>query len=880
MEIVHDWELVGRGPLINEVDRRLNEAGCNGVVLTGFPGVGKRRIMAEVRRRWEHRGGRCVSLVAVSGTSTIPFAALAPVLSPDEVASPNRDEVSDLELHQLARAALSGTPDDPVLVDVVDISQLDVRSAAVIGQLMIEQRVRLLGSERSTGDPSGVMERFAGERVVEVPVPTLDDDSMAELVDVALAHPSTPDLRQRLVALSGGIAFNLGEILEQSIVDGAIELRDGRYEATASLPRSARLNRILTQQLDRLTDDERAVIDVLAIAGRLDADSLVALSSDGAVDSLDRRGIVQVSARGNDLGVTLTRPLTADVAIENMSSLRARSLRLAIAEQLEAIAPRRGDERGRALELRLDAGADAAPDLLLVEARRALDHGDYRRAERFASAAERVSGRADFATRQILAEVMSKWARFEDADRLIAGAEVTGDEERMIRRVLRSDYLYWGVDLDVEAVAERIDPDEERVSPALEAVGNALTETRRIVSGHPQARVELERIADAVDDPSGRVRAHRMYGMSVAAAMMGRADEARELAVAGMDEGLGDPSSVLDRHPAEFWLLHAYADMVGGEFDRSRSLYQRGYDQCADIGAAAAMAWYASGLVRMGPLDGQLEQAVVFGARMSRIGADLAIPAARQIGRAGQAVALAMLGNVEDAQAALDDAPVTSKIVYRFDLDRARAWLHVARGETAHAADALEEAALMAESVELVHNATLARLDLVRLGRGVAQADPLADLARGAQGVFIAAVSDAAAAIAGDDVDELLRCVDRFDSMGATLIAAEMAALASDALRGSQESRRSAAAEQRSLGLRARVDPARTPAFGRLSGQERLTDREREVAELAARGRKNADIAVELFLSVRTVENHLQRTYRKLGVAGRDDLAGALGLSG
>lgn len=878
---MHDWELVGRGPLINEVERRLNDASCNGVLLTGYPGVGKRRIIVEVRSRWERRGGRTASLVAVAGTSTIPFGALAPVLGADDVASTwVADDVGDLELHQLAREALGGTPDDPVLVDVVDVSELDVRSAAVIGQLMIEKRIRLLGSERSNADPSGVMERFAGEDVVEVPVETLDDESMGTLVDVALDHPSSAELRQRLVALSGGIAFNLGEILEQSLVDGAIERRDGVYVSTSALPRSARLNRILIQQLDRLSDDERAVIEALALARRLDADSLVALCSQAAVESLDRRGIVEISVGGTHLGVTLTRPLTAVVAIENMGPLRARTLRLAIAEQLESVASGRGDEVGRALELRLDAGADAEPDLLLAEARRALDHGEYARAERFAAAAETATGRPSFAIRQVRAEVLAKWARFEDADRAIAGAEVSTDEERMIRHVLRGDYLFWGEDLDADTVTERVNRGEATFPPALRAVGAALGETRRIVSGTPRAREALERIEDDTEDASGRVRAHRLYGTSVAAAMMGRPGEARALAVAGMDEGLGDPSSVLDRHPGEFWILHAYADLVGGEFDRSRELYRRGYDQCVELGAAAAIAWYASGLARMGALDGHLEEAAQFGARMARIGSDLAIPAARQIGLASQSVALAMLGRADEADAAHAAAPTSNKAVYRFDLERARGWVHASRGEIADAVAVLDAAAKMAESAEMVHNATLARLDLVRLGHGSDQAAPTALLAERSEGVFIPTVAAAARAAADGNADALLDTADRFESMGAILVAAEMVALACDSLRGSGEAKRSAAAEQRSLGLRARIDAARTPAFGRLSGDERLTDREREVAELAARGRKNADIAIALFLSVRTVENHLQRTYRKLGVSGREDLPAALGIAG
>jgi DNA-binding CsgD family transcriptional regulator len=46
---------------------------------------------------------------------------------------------------------------------------------------------------------------------------------------------------------------------------------------------------------------------------------------------------------------------------------------------------------------------------------------------------------------------------------------------------------------------------------------------------------------------------------------------------------------------------------------------------------------------------------------------------------------------------------------------------------------------------------------------------------------------------------------------------------------------------------------------------------------LAAAGASNADIAQTLFLTVKTVEMHLTRTYRKLGIGGRTELAEALG---
>jgi DNA-binding NarL/FixJ family response regulator len=52
-----------------------------------------------------------------------------------------------------------------------------------------------------------------------------------------------------------------------------------------------------------------------------------------------------------------------------------------------------------------------------------------------------------------------------------------------------------------------------------------------------------------------------------------------------------------------------------------------------------------------------------------------------------------------------------------------------------------------------------------------------------------------------------------------------------------------------------------------------LTATERQVADLVAAGRKNREVADELFISVKTVEANLRRVYQKLGVRSRTELA-------
>ena len=52
--------------------------------------------------------------------------------------------------------------------------------------------------------------------------------------------------------------------------------------------------------------------------------------------------------------------------------------------------------------------------------------------------------------------------------------------------------------------------------------------------------------------------------------------------------------------------------------------------------------------------------------------------------------------------------------------------------------------------------------------------------------------------------------------------------------------------------------------------------REREIANLVAAGLSNKEIADRLVVSVRTVEGHLYRTYTKLDISDRGQLAATI----
>ena len=60
------------------------------------------------------------------------------------------------------------------------------------------------------------------------------------------------------------------------------------------------------------------------------------------------------------------------------------------------------------------------------------------------------------------------------------------------------------------------------------------------------------------------------------------------------------------------------------------------------------------------------------------------------------------------------------------------------------------------------------------------------------------------------------------------------------------------------------------------TGVEALTPSELRVAQLAAEGRSNREIAAELYVTLKAIEGHLARAYAKLGIDGRGQLPDAL----
>jgi DNA-binding CsgD family transcriptional regulator len=226
---------------------------------------------------------------------------------------------------------------------------------------------------------------------------------------------------------------------------------------------------------------------------------------------------------------------------------------------------------------------------------------------------------------------------------------------------------------------------------------------------------------------------------------------------------------------------------------------------------------------------------------------------------------------------------------------RTRARLRMAQGRREEArADALDALALI-ERRGIVHTTLTADLPLVLAWTG--ERDRAARLAAAGAAAArrwgVPAVTGAALRVLGSvtgDRDPLREAVDLLDGTYAKLELAEALVEYGAALRRANERQASREPLRRGgelaercgaapLAARAREELEATGARARsllLSGVESLTASERRVAQMAADGMTNTEIAQSLWVTRKTVETHLRHVFQKLDVSSRRELPEAL----
>jgi len=481
----------------------------------------------------------------------------------------------------------------------------------------------------------------------------------------------------------------------------------------------------------------------------------------------------------------------------------------------------------------------------------------------------------------LLGEALYELGAFDASERVLAlGQELPGSEHTaLLLAVIRAKNAQWGLCQPEKALA---------INAAARAVVTSAPLAEELVadeasvltfSGHPdRALTVLGRISGA----DQRTRVVRAIAGAVALAAAGRTAEAVALARAGHADhvALGDEPAIA--HPAMHVVNQVFALTEAGRLAEAERVARAGAEIVAAQRVPIAQIWFAVHLGRVAILQGRVVTARRFYAEATGLAQSNRFVGSRRVALSGLALAHAMLGEVDDAARALAErAAVPAFGFLRPEQHLADGWAASAARRPAEAAEALRSAAT--EAALTGHRLSESWLlhDLMRIS-GEDVSGRLQELAGECDSPLVSARARHAAAARARDAGELTRAADDFEAMGAMLLAAEAAGGAAAASSRAGDQRAAAASLRRSSALAAACEGAATPGLFHLatvnaSPAAPLSGREREIVLLAATGMASKDIAERLYLSVRTVNNHLQHAYAKLGVTSRAGLAQALG---
>ena len=841
------------------------------MVIAGSPGVGKTRLALEGLAAAKRAGRVTASVTASRSASTLPFGALAPLLpaiTPESIRIP-ADEREWLRWHGMALADL-GRP-GLLLLLVDDAHLLDDASATLVHQSVRARTVQVVVTVRS-GEPAPdpIVALWKDGHADRIEVAGLSAAASEDLLVVVLGGPIDRASAAQLSARVQGNVLFLRELVLGALDDGTLRDDGGIWRLVGPLQPSDRLIELVQTRLSHLPAKARSLVELIAVGEPLGQAELAALADPELVQTLELGGVLASRTVGRRLEVRLAHPIYGDVLRAQISSLRLRAMQQRLAGALQATGARRRDDNVRRASWCLTGGG-GDPDLLLRAADTARWAYDFALAERLARAA--VEEGAGFEAALLAAQtagLQGHGARAEE-DLAALAAAATDDAQRCRVAHIHLDALMFdparlGESLELAERAEASIGDAA-LRDEITARRSALT----LAAEGPRAAVDAAR--PLLYRVSGSTLVWAAMVASYSESRLGRLTEARRIIDLGhrTNQELSEP---IEWYPWIFHILRCEVLTAGGELQEAEALATAEYDDGIIDQSAEAQAWFAWQLCKILRERGRVQSAARYGYEAVALYRQLARPTGIIDGLAALSLALSHGGRHDEsasmAPADCDRALATSAHV-AVDRHRAQAWTLVIRQPT-DARRILNEAATLGEAAGDLIGATAALHDLARIGFPKDSVRRLAEIAPELEGRFIGIRVHHAEALVDGDPDALSQVADQFAGIGADLLAAEAAADAAVAWRRMGDKRAGAAAF-RATSLSERCEGASTPSLLSIDARARLTRAERNTAFLAAAGRSSKQIAEEAGVSVRTVDNHLQRVYEKLGIRSRDELA-------
>ncbi len=894
--------LVGREVEVARVDAfvRAVSTGMRALVIRGDIGIGKtalwrhavasaRAAGIDVRQTRPTEDEMALDLVGLVDLLQSPESELEELRSEEDPFARGRRALTELRV-------IGGR--GPALLAIDDVQWLDSVSARTLRYALRRIDAEPIGilvtarRETDPDDPLALAAIVPPERLELLELGPLDLAELRRVLAGTVASISRPLLR-RIHAASGGNPLYAIELARGLEGDG----RSGRGHVELAFPSS--LQEAIAQRLDRLPGDLVPLLETVSVVGgssvRELQEILPALQLDRLLPLAEAHGLVVIE---EDLQVRIAHPLLGSGVSARMAPPARRALHAVLADH--AVDP---DVRARHLATSIDlpdedvarfleeaaerAGRRGATDLAAEFAHHSArltppgDHGDARRraiAEIVHLAAAGEASRALALTDRLVAALPPGPMRaealiqrfyvgdedLERSDRLLVQAiEDAGEDELLRGRVL--DILGWArgmyrgdLPAGLECARQAAAIADRHEDPELQMLAGGHLAHMEALSGNPRPDRMARAVALTEEIGRPRLGGGPMAWAAKQALWAGDLPRARELLDATLadDERSGHE---LER-PYRLYDL-ALLECASGRLASAAEVVHAAMESARDAENPDAEGWLFYPLALVDAWLGRRAEARASAEHLLEWGR-------RRGGRPSVVRAKSVLGLLALSEGDADAAAreLTDGALLLKD------WGFAHPGAVPIVPDAVEA---LSASGDVAGAETM----LDRLEREATALDlPWAwgALAR-SRGVWHLAIGEADAAAvflesATEVFDRLGHAPDAARAMlqrGRALLRAGRRTLAADILEGARARFQSMGAALWQARTEEELDRA---APGRTAG--RLTDVERRVAALVSRGLRNREIAAELFMSVASVEAHLTRVYRKLGIRSRAELSG------
>ncbi len=762
--------------------------------------------------------------------------------------------------------------------------------------------------------------RRGGAWAEEVAVAPLDPEAAASMVAGLLEGEVPEPVRRHFATRSGGWPLFVEALVRTARGHGQLAARGGVWylspERKPDLP--SELREVVRERLERLEDAERAVLELAAVAGRdatlpvlIRAGGLTEEASLAVLERLEGVGLLEEALRQGGVAYVFTHPLFQEEVYAGLTEAVRQRRHLAVAQALEAVVPEDVAAVGRHYAAAGPAarGPRALRAILAAaeDAWRMHAHEEAARHWQAALELARGEGSAELVA-QILERLGEAWALmgeaaaaatfWEETLNLHRARENAAGAARLCRRLA---WVEWDLGRTAAArahIAEGLALARE--GPAapeqaeLQHARAVLSRRRGDLAELGAAALELTGLAGAL----GSARCSALAHLAHAALCLARGEFADALAHAlrGMEAAREAEDLLLAVRAKDVAGLLAFAV---GDHLLCRRLGEEGVILARQLELPPAQTNARVHLALAAFLAGDWDEAgrqAVWGVSLARqyemprlLAVGLGVQGMLSFHRGDDAAAAACAREAGECYHAEGSGgeyggPAAATV---------QALLHLVRGEAGIALELTRPfltqpamaisplcLAVLVEASVAVGEWNSAAQGLWRLESFGAAGNPYA-----AALALRGAAQLRRAAGEGQDAAALLEQAQAaFTAMGLPFEAARARCeWATQVLEDRPAAAKEAATEScavfTEMGARRQAAVARQilrRLGARLPGPRRrgpLSLRELEVARLVAQGLTNAQIAARLTLSTRTVENHLQRVYRRLGLPSRAALA-------